>query len=90
MSFLILCLIFVFGIALSTSISCCYKEEIVVEANKLLSGNANDNSKFTSAMVIPNHTISWAIYQTLDGNEGVDARFYKFNNTQINSSFMPK
>lgn len=60
---------------------------MVVEAHKLLSGNGNDNSKFTSAMIIPNHTISWAIYQTLDGNEGIDARFYKFNNTQINSSF---
>jgi hypothetical protein len=58
-----------------------------VEAHKLLSGNGNDNSKFTSAMVIPNHTISWAIYQTLDGNGGIDARYYKFNNTQINSSF---
>ncbi len=60
---------------------------MVVEAHKLLSGNDNDNSKFTSAMLIPNHTISWAIYQTLDSNEGINARFYKFNNTQINSSF---
>ena len=87
MSFLILYLIFIFGIALSASISCCYKEEMVVEAHKLLSGNGNDNSKFTSAMIIPNHTISWAVYQTLDGSEGIDARFYKFNNTQINSNF---
>jgi len=89
MSFLILYLIFIFGIALSASISCCYKEEMIVEAHKLLSGNGNgnDNSKFTSAMIIPNHTISWAVYQTLDGNEGIDARFYKFNNTQIDSNF---
>lgn len=87
MYYLILYLIFVFGIALSTSISCCYKEDWVVEAHKLLSGNDNDNSKFTSATIIPNHTISWAIYQSLDGDEGIDARFYKFNNTQINSDF---
>lgn len=60
---------------------------MVVDAHKLLSGNDIDNSKFTSAMIIPNHTISWAIYQTLDGNEGIDARFYKFNNTHIDSSF---
>jgi hypothetical protein len=60
---------------------------MVVEAHKLLSGNGNDNGKFTSAMIIPNHTISWAVYQTLNSDEGIDARFYKFNNTQINSSF---
>jgi hypothetical protein len=60
---------------------------MVVEAHKLLSGNGNDNGKFTSAMIIPNHTVSWAVYQTLNSDEGIDARFYKFNNTQINSSF---
>ncbi|HKR73711.1 MAG TPA: hypothetical protein VJR94_06325 [Candidatus Nitrosocosmicus sp.] len=87
MSLLIIYLILVLGIILSTCISCCYKEEMVVEAHKLLSGNGNDNGKFTSAIIIPNHTVSWAVYQTLNSDEGIDARFYKFNNTQINSSF---
>lgn len=87
MYLLVLYLTLVFGITTITGITCCYKEEKVVEAHKLLSGNGNDNSKFTSAMIIPNHTISWAVYQTLNVDEGIDARFYKFNNAQINSSF---
>lgn len=37
--------------------------------------------------MIPNHTISWAVYEHLGGEADNEARFYKFNNSQINSSF---
>ena len=77
-----------FSIVLNACLLCDYKQGMLVEAHKLLSSSgSDDNSKFTSAMTIPNHTISWAIYQTLDDKDGIEARFYKFNNTQINSSF---
>lgn len=59
------------------------------DAHKLLEGPAvsNDNTMFESALMIPNHTVSWAIYQQLDGQDNVDARFYKFNNSQPKSNF---
>ena len=87
MPVLILFLILIYGVTLRTFLLFDYKQKMAVDAHKLLRNNDNDNSKFTSALIIPNHTISWAVYQQLDGKEGIDARFYKFNNSQINSSF---
>lgn len=46
----------------------------------------NNNNKFENALLIPNHTVSWSIYQELGMGEG-DAKFYKFQNEQINSTF---
>ena len=57
------------------------------EGHKLLSSSDAVNNKFTSALMIPNHTISWAVYEHLGGEADIEARFYKFNNPQINSSF---
>ena len=59
------------------------------DAHKLLESPtfSNDNTMFESALVIPNHTISWAVYQQLDGQDNLDARFYKFNNSQLKSNF---
>ena len=37
--------------------------------------------------MIPNHTISWDVYEHHSGEADIEARFYKFNNSQINSSF---
>ncbi|MFB5599665.1 MAG: hypothetical protein ACE5SW_05490 [Nitrososphaeraceae archaeon] len=56
-----------------------------VEGHKLLEVSSNDNIKFEYSIPIPNHTISWAIYQKLGGDDG-NAKFYKFQNQQINSS----
>ncbi|MDQ2685048.1 MAG: hypothetical protein M3Y25_04285, partial [Thermoproteota archaeon] len=86
MPLLILFLILIYSVTLSTFLLFDYEQKMAVDAHKFLSNNDNDNSKFTSALMIPNHTISWAVYQQLDGKEGIDARFYKFNNSQINSS----
>ena len=36
--------------------------------------------------MIPNHTVSWAIYQQLGGPANVEARFYKFDNKQPSSN----
>jgi hypothetical protein len=55
------------------------------EGHKLLDVSSNDNVKFEYSILIPNHTISWAIYQKLAGDKG-NAKFYKFQNEQINSS----
>jgi len=60
---------------------------ISVEAHKLLESYHNDNTGFESALIIPNYTISWAIYQQLGGEDNVQARFYKFNNNEINGTF---
>jgi hypothetical protein len=60
---------------------------ISVEAHKLLESYHNDNTGFESALIIPNYTISWAIYQQLGGEDSVQARFYKFNNNEINGTF---
>jgi len=60
---------------------------ISVEAHKLLESYHNDNTGFESALTIPNYTISWAIYQQLGGEDNVQARFYKFNNNEINGTF---
>jgi hypothetical protein len=60
---------------------------ISAEAHKLLESYHNDNTGFESALTIPNYTISWAIYQQLGGEENVQARFYKFNNNEINGNF---
>lgn len=57
-----------------------------VEAHKLLESPHNNNSRFESALTLPNHTVSWVMYQQL-GQDNVEARFYKFDNKQINSSF---
>jgi hypothetical protein len=46
-----------------------------------------DNTMFESALKIPNHTVSWAIYQVLGHPDNVEARFYKFDNEKPNSSF---
>ena len=87
MDLMVLYLILAFSFVLTFFPSCGYKQEMIVEAHKLLSNGQNDNSKLTSAMIIPNHTISWAVYQTLDDKDGIYAGFFKFNITQTNSSF---
>ena len=48
-----------------------------------ISENYNNNN-FKNALAIPNHTISWVIYQELIRE--ADTQFYKFQNEQINSS----
>ena len=84
----ILFLILIFSMALSAYRLSDQYNRMSTEAHKLLDSNSdNDNNKFTSALTIPNHTISRAVYQNLDGKNDIDARFYKFNNSQINSSF---
>lgn len=87
MPLLILLLILIFSIISNTCLLPDYKYRMDAEGHKLLGSSDNDNNKFTSALMIPNHTISWAVYQHLDGGDGIDARFYKFNNSQVNSSF---
>jgi hypothetical protein len=87
MSLHILFLILIFGITLSACLLPDQKSKMNTEAHKLLDSNSDDdNNKFTSALTIPNHTISWAVYQNLDAKNDIEARFYKFNNSQINSS----
>jgi hypothetical protein len=58
-----------------------------VEAHKLLESPHDGNTGFDSALTIPNHTVSWAIYQQLGGEGDVKARFFKFDNKESNSSF---
>jgi hypothetical protein len=87
MSKLFLYLILIISILLSVSLLSDYRHRMTVEAHKLLSNSDNINNKFTSALTIPNHTVSWAVYQNLDDENDIDARFYKFNNYQTNSSF---
>ncbi len=82
----ILFLILIFSIVLRTYLLSDQKNRMSTEAHKFL-GSDNDNNKFTSALMIPNHTISWAVYQNLDGKDDIEARFYKVNNSQISSSF---
>ena len=55
------------------------------EGHKLLEISSNDNTNFEYSLTIPNHTISWAIYQTMDSDKS-NARFYKFENDRINNS----
>ena len=57
------------------------------EAHKLLEIPYDSNLKFESALTIPNHTVSWAIYQGLGGQDNATAMFYKFDNKEKNSSF---
>jgi hypothetical protein len=57
------------------------------EAHKLLEIPYDDNTEFESALTIPNDTVSWAIYQGLGEQDNAKARFYKFDNKEINSSF---
>ncbi|MDQ2686151.1 MAG: hypothetical protein M3Y25_09965, partial [Thermoproteota archaeon] len=71
----------------TTFLLCGSKEGIETEGHKLLSSSDAVNNKFTSALMIPNHTISWAVYEHLGGEIDIEVRFYKFNNSQINSSF---
>jgi hypothetical protein len=88
MSLHILFLILIFSIALSAYLLSDQNNRMSTEAHKLLDSNSdNDNNKFTSALTIPNHTISWAVYQNLDGKNDIEARFYKLNNSQVDSSF---
>ncbi len=54
------------------------------EGHKIID-TQNNNNNFEESLSIPNHTISWAIYQQLGGGEG-DVKFYKFQNEQINSN----
>lgn len=56
------------------------------EGHKLLETSSSDNIKFEDSLTIPNHTISWAIYQKLESNIS-NARFYKFENNRFNNSF---
>lgn len=83
----ILFLILIFNTVLGACLLSDQNNRMSTEAHKLLDSSDNDNNKFTSALTIPNHTISWAVYQNLDGKNDIEARFYKFNNSQINSSF---
>jgi hypothetical protein len=57
------------------------------EAHKLLESPYNNNTEFESALSIPDHRVSWGLYDHLGGENNVKARFYKFDNKEINSSF---
>ncbi len=57
------------------------------EAHKLIETPHNNNTSFETALTIPNHTVSWAIYQGLEKQDNVKSRFYEFDNKKINSSF---
>ena len=57
------------------------------EAHKLIETPHNNNTNFETALKIPNHTVSWAIYQGLEEQDNVKFRFYEFDNKEINSSF---
>ena len=54
------------------------------EGHKLIDTPNDANTNFESALTIPNHTVSWAIYQQM-GPESEDVRFYKFVNSKVNS-----
>ena len=60
---------------------------INAEAHKLIETPHNNNTSFETALTIPNHTVSWAIYQGLEKQDNVKSRFYEFDNKKINSSF---
>ena len=69
----ILFLMLIFSIALSAYLLSDQKNRMNTEAHKLLGNSDNDNNKFTSALMIPNHIILWAVYQNLDGNDDIEA-----------------
>lgn len=55
------------------------------EGHKMIDTQKNNNYNFEQSLSIPNHTLSWAIYQQFGGDER-DVKFYRFQNEQINSS----
>ena len=77
--------ILLFVLSVSLFLSCAFIAK--AEAHKLLEIPYDNNTEFESALTIPNHTVSWAIYQGLGGQDNATARFYKFDNKEINSSF---
>jgi hypothetical protein len=58
----------------------------LLESHVVDSEQDKDNTIFGSALRIPDHTVSWAIYQQLGGPDNVEARFYKFENKQPSSN----
>ncbi|MGD1837519.1 MAG: hypothetical protein ACPKPY_05620 [Nitrososphaeraceae archaeon] len=79
-------MIFLLQVFLSVIILLLFIIDDNAEGHKLIDTSENDNNNnFENALEIPNHTISWAIYQELIRGE-IDAKFYKFQNEQINSS----
>lgn len=54
--------------------------------HKFMDSSSILNNDFDTAITIPNHTLSWVIYQELDKRE-YKAKYYKFENNKINSSF---
>jgi hypothetical protein len=48
----------------------------MTEGHKPLDSSADNNNDFTTAKEIPDHRISWAIYEEISGSDG--AHYYKF------------
>ena len=79
-------MIFLLEIFLTVLILLFFIIGYTAEGHKFIDTSENDdNNNFKNALTIPNHTISWAIYQELLRGEA-DTRFYKFQNEQINNS----